>query len=75
MKCPKCKKKLIKWDCWDLEENNIPTFVNLAGFGCFDCRLTFIDLEESGFDGYISAENEIKAGEIDGRMLICTGNE
>lgn len=51
-KCPICEKEMQEWFT-DVDQDNIPTAVDLIGYGCQECRLTFIDLNKSWFDGFV----------------------
>ncbi len=53
--CPKCKKTMQEWD-WDIgDDETPPTIVDIIGYGCYPCQLTFIDLDKSNFDGFINS--------------------
>lgn len=56
--CPKCKKEMQEW-IGDISQDDMPTVVDLIGYGCHHCKLTFIDLNKSNFDGFFYKQQNI----------------
>ena len=50
--CPHCGKEMAEWVS-NISNDNVPTVVDMIGYGCRDCKITFIDISKSTFDGFV----------------------
>lgn len=52
MNCPKCSEPMTEWFSDFGEDNDTyPCVVDMYGYACKDCKLTFLDNDQSNFDG------------------------
>lgn len=51
--CPKCKGEMTLWFADIGGSPTIPITIDIMGYGCQACQLTFIDLDRSQFDGFV----------------------
>lgn len=50
-KCPECGEPMQYW-FYDMDIEESPTVDKFTGYSCHNCQATFINLDDTTFDGF-----------------------